>query len=84
MGVVSLVLGIISLCVSIFSAGSLGIVGTICAILGIVFGALGKKNPETEKMAKAGLICSIIALCIGLLLFIICTGAVGCLAASSY
>lgn len=83
MGVASLVLGIISLCVSVFSAGSLGLWGTACAILGIIFGVVGKKNPENEKMAKVGLVCSIIALCIGLLLFIICAGAVGCLAAYS-
>ena len=40
MGIASLVLGIVSLCISIFSAGYLGVIGTICAILGIIFGVI--------------------------------------------
>lgn len=47
MGVASLVLGIISLLIS-FGAGAAGMgwVGSICGILAIVLGAIGKKNPE--------------------------------------
>ncbi|MDY5932286.1 MAG: hypothetical protein SPJ34_09710 [Candidatus Ornithospirochaeta sp.] len=80
MAIASLVLGIISLCMSILSLGSLGFIGCICAVLGIIFGALGKNDEKNGGMAKAGLICSIIALCFGLLLLVLCAGAVGCMA----
>lgn len=84
MAIASLVLGIISLCMSILSLGSLGFIGCICAVLGIIFGALGKNDEKNDEknggMAKAGLICSIIALCFGLLLLVLCAGAVGCMA----
>ena len=68
MGIASLVLGIVSLCISIFSAG----------YLGIIFGVMGRRDIVSEKMATAGLVCSIIALCLGIVLFVICAGAVGC------
>ncbi|MBP8714276.1 MAG: hypothetical protein KBH85_02650 [Lachnospiraceae bacterium] len=60
MAVASLVLGIISLVIGIFSAGSLGWLGAILAVVGIILGALGRKNPEKKGMATAGLVCSII------------------------
>ena len=60
MAVASLVLGIISLVIGIFSAGSLGWLGAILAGVGIILGALGRKNPEKKGMATAGLVCSII------------------------
>lgn len=77
MGVASLVLGIIALAIGLFSGGSLGWAGSILAILGIIFGVLGKKDSSQAKQAKAGLILSIIALCLGLILFIACTACVG-------
>lgn len=60
MAVASLVLGIISLVIGIFSAGSLGWLGAILAVVGIILGALGRKNLEKKGMATAGLVCSII------------------------
>ena len=60
MAVASVVLGIISLVIGIFSAGSLGWLGAILAVVGIILGALGRKNPEKKGMATAGLVCSII------------------------
>ena len=81
MGIASLVLGIVSLCISILSSGYLGLVGTVCAILGIIFGIMGRRDLVNERMATAGLVCSIIALCLGLVLFIVCAGAVGCIMA---
>ena len=60
MAVASLVLGIISLVIGIFSACSLGWLGAILAVVGIILGALGRKNPEKKGMATAGLVCSII------------------------
>ena len=60
MGVASLVLGIISIVIGVFSAGSLGWLGAIIGIIGIVFAIQGKKITDQTGMAQAGFICSII------------------------
>lgn len=82
MGVASLVLGIISLLFGIFSGGLLGWVGAIIAIVGIILGALGKKNTEKKGLATAGLVCSIIGLVLCLILYIACAACVGGLASA--
>ena len=79
MGVASLVLGIIALLIGIFSSGLLGWLGAIVAIIGIVLGALGRKNPEAKGLATAGLVCSIIGLILCLILYIACAACVGAL-----
>ena len=84
MGVASLVLGIISLLISIFSAGTIGWLGALLAILGIVFGAIGRKNPEKKGLATAGMVISIISASLGLLMYIACVAcAAGTLSAFS-
>ena len=82
MGVASLVLGFISLVIGVFSSGLLGWLGAILAIVGIILGALGRKNPEKKGLATAGLVCSIIGLVLCLILYIACAACVGGLAAS--
>lgn len=82
MGVASLVLGIIAIVIGLFTAGSLGWLGAIIAIIGIVLGALGKKNPEKSGIATAGLVLSIIGLILCLLLYIACAACIGGLASS--
>lgn len=78
MGVASLVLGIISIIIGLFSAGSLGWCGAILGIIGIVLGAFGKKNnPENAGLAKAGFVCSIIGTILCLLLYIACVACIG-------
>lgn len=81
MGVASLVLGIIALVIGLFSAGSLGWLGAILAIVGIILGALGKKNPEKKGIATAGLVLSIIGLIFSLILYIACAAVIGGIAA---
>lgn len=81
MGVASLVLGIIAVVIGLFTGGSLGWLGAILAIIGIILGALGKKNPEKNGLATAGLVLSIIGLVLCLLLYIACIACVGGLAA---
>ncbi len=81
MGVASLVLGIIAVVIGLFSGGSLGWLGAILAIIGIILGALGKKNPEKNGLATAGLVLSIIGLILCLLLYIACIACVGGIAA---
>ncbi len=62
MAVASLVLGI----VSFFCCG------TICSILGLIFGIISKKRqPENNGMATAGIVLSIITLVIGLIFLIL-------------
>lgn len=77
MGVTALVMGIVSLVIGVFSAGSLGWLGAILAVLGIIFGALGRKNVEKKGMATAGLVCSIIGLVFCLITYIACAACIG-------
>ena len=74
MAIASLVLGIISL---VLSFCGLGIISVFTAIVGIVLGTLGRKDPEKKGMATAGLVCSIIALVIGVIMWIACAAVVG-------
>ena len=80
MGVASLVLGIISILIGLFTSGLFGWVGAILAILGIILGAMGRKDPDKKGLATAGLVCSIIGLVICLITYIACAACVGGLA----
>lgn len=71
MAIAALVCGIISLVMAVMSFGVLGLVGTVLAVLGIVFGVLGKKDIQHASLAKGGLVCSIIALCMHVVIIII-------------
>jgi uncharacterized membrane protein len=77
MGVASLVLGIISLLIGVFTSGLFGWLGAILAIVGIILAAVARKNPETKGLATAGLVCSIIGLVLCLILYIACVALVG-------
>lgn len=72
MAVASLVLGIVSLLLSLIGYG---IIGGILGVLGIIFGASGMKDIETKGMATGGLVLSIIGAVLGLITFIVCTAA---------
>lgn len=80
MGVASLVLGILALLIGLFSAGAFGWLGAIMAIVGIILGAVAKKNPESKGIATAGLVLSIIGLILCLILYIACIACAGGLA----
>ena len=79
MGVASLVLGIISLVCALFLSG-MGWLGAIVGVIGIVLGALGRKDPEKKGIATAGLVCSIIGFILSIILYVAC---IGCLAGMS-
>ena len=81
MGIASLVLGIIAVIIGLFSAGSLGWAGAIMAIIGIILGVLGRKEPEKSGIATAGMVLSIIGLVLCLILYIACVACLGGLAA---
>lgn len=83
MGVASLVLGILAVIIGLFSAGALGWLGAILAIVGIILGASGKKNPESKGIATAGLVLSIIGLILCLILYIACVACIGGIASLS-
>ncbi len=85
MGVASLVLGIISLLIS-FGAGAAGMgwIGSICGVLAIVLGAIGKKNPEQKGTATGGLVCGIIALFWGIIATVACVACLGAASASLF
>ncbi len=77
MAVASLVLGI---CALVFPFIGLGWLSTLLGVVGIVLGALGKKNAEKQGMATAGIVMSIIAVALGLISWIACAACVGGLA----
>lgn len=79
MAVTSLVLGIIALVIDLASVGSFGWLGAIIGVIGLVFGILGRKDPQKKGMATAGLVCSIIGIVLGLILYVAC---VACLTAA--
>lgn len=77
MGTTALVLGIISLLLGVFSGGSLGWLGTVVAVVGIVLGYYAKKDPDSTSMDTAGMVCSIVGLVICLGLYLACVAFVG-------
>ena len=51
------------------------------AIIGIILGELGRKEPEKSGIATAGMVLSIIGLVLCLILYIACVACLGGLAA---
>ncbi len=82
MGVASLVLGIVSIVCGIFLSGFQW-VGAIAGLVGIVLGALGRKDPEKQSLSTAGLVCSIVGFVFCIVLFIACATCIGGLAGIS-
>lgn len=80
MGVASLVLGIISLVIAFFLPIAKWI-GAIFALIGIILGAMGRKDPEKKGIATGGMVCSIIGFIICIIGFVACSACVGGLAA---
>lgn len=76
MGVASLVLGIISIVGACFFA-TVDWLFAIIGIVGIILGAVGKKN--NAKCATGGLVCSIIGTVLALIFYIACFACAGAL-----
>ena len=72
MGVASLVLGIASIVLGFIPGLNTIFVPTILGIVGIILGALARKNNPMDGMAKGGLVCSIIGTVLSLLVWIAC------------
>lgn len=83
MAVASLVLGIVSLVLNIIFGTVYG-VGILTSLVGVVLGAMARKDLETKGMATAGMVCSIIALVLGILVFIACIACASAIASSGY
>lgn len=82
MGIASLVFGILGLCLTLFSAGALGIVGLICGVAGIILGALAKKSGTgNPKITSVGFYLSLCSAILGIVLFAACTA---CASAAVY
>lgn len=81
MGTASLVLGIVSIVIGLFSGGGLGWLGAIAGILGIILGVQAKNNPEQKGIATAGFVCSVIGTILCVLMYVACIACVGGLAA---
>ena len=78
MGIASLVLGIVSVVWSCFGGTWLS---AVVGIVGIILGAIGKKNGA--KCAVAGLVLSIIGTVLGLLLYVACVACASAIAGAA-
>ncbi|EFM40036.1 hypothetical protein HMPREF0379_0199 [[Eubacterium] yurii subsp. margaretiae ATCC 43715] len=72
MGIAALVVGIASLVLFVFFGGVFNWMVLPISIVGIILGALARKDPETKTMGTVGLICSIITLVLTVLTYIAC------------
>ena len=79
MAVASLVLGIITLILALFGS-SFQWVGLITGIIGIILGAMARKQGVKKGVANAGFICSIIGFALCAIVWIACIACVGGLA----
>jgi Na+/H+ antiporter NhaC len=83
MAIASLVLGIVSLVIGFFIS-SIGWLGALIAIVGIILGAYArKKHDEQYKIATAGMVCSIVGIVVNLIFYIACIACAGAIAAAA-
>jgi len=82
MAVASLVLGILSICSSVFLGQTF--FGLIFGIVGIYCANRGRFEPDKEGLARAGKICSIIGIILSLFLFVACALVLGGLGIIGY
>ncbi len=74
----SLVLGIISLVLGIVIPGSVvKWIGAVLALIGIILGVQGRKDPEKHGLATGGMVCSIIGFIACIIVVIACAGVMG-------
>jgi len=84
MAIAALVLGIVSLVIGIFFS-SIGWLGALVAIVGIILGASARKNRDEQyTIATAGMVCSIVGVIINLIFYIACVACIGVIAAAAY
>lgn len=74
MAVASLVLGILSL---VFPFIGLGWLSCLLGVIGVILGALGRKNLDKKGVATAGMVLSIILIALGLLMWLACAACIG-------
>lgn len=78
----SLVLGIISLVMAFIIPGSVvKWIGAVLALVGIILGVQGRKDPEKHGLATGGMVCSIIGFIACIIVVIACAGVMGGIAA---
>jgi hypothetical protein len=77
MGIAALVCGIVSAVLAFSYFGAIG--GFILGIIAIVLGILGRKKPQWEGLATAGLVLGIIGTILSAVLFIACVACTGAL-----
>ena len=78
MAAASLILGILSLVMAFIIPGAIvKWIGAILALIGIILGAAGRKNPEKHGLATGGMVCSIIGFIACIIVVIACAGVLG-------
>jgi hypothetical protein len=80
LAIASMVLGIIAICLAVFSCGLLSPISVILAIIGVIFAgvSLNMYKTATEKsgkgMATTGMVLSLIVLIIAIIIMFSCGG----------
>ena len=69
MGVASILLAVISLALALYCYGAFSLIGIPVGIIGIVLGAIGRKNQEKRKIATIGMGLAIAATVVSLIMF---------------
>lgn len=86
MGVAALVLGIVSIVSNFIGLGMP--LGAISGLVGIILGAMGRKDPDKRGIATGGMVCSIIGFVLSIIVIVGCAACLGGLgaigAASNY
>lgn len=78
MAAASLVLGILSLVLGFIVPGAtVKYIGAVLALVGIILGVQGRKNPEKHGLATGGMVCSIIGFVSCILVVIACSAVLG-------
>ena len=77
MGVGSLVLGILSLICSCIPLSVVKWIGAFLALIGIILGVMGRKDPEKKGLATGGMVCSIIGFILCIIVVLACSACVG-------
>ena len=71
MGIGALISGLVGLVVVLFPFLPT-VLGVILGVVGVVLGALGRKDPESKGLATAGLVLGLIAVVLGVAVYVAC------------
>ncbi|MBE5803203.1 MAG: hypothetical protein E7316_01655 [Clostridiales bacterium] len=84
MGIASLILAILALVMLIWGGVVVKAFGLLAAIIGLILGAVGRKNPDKRGVSTAGMVICIVILAIALIAVIAVVACGASLLSSGY